>query len=174
MAIAFAAGRGRMARPVALAGVVLSMLPDLDSIGFRFGIAYDSPWGHRGFTHSIALAFVMALLLTLPRWPGMRRPAVFGFFFASMVSHGLLDAMTNGGLGVAFFWPVSETRYFFPWQGIEVSPISIARFFSDRGAAVLKSEFVWIWLPSFAVAALVRTLRRRYENEMPRVHGSPS
>nr|HRC76832.1 rhodanese-like domain-containing protein [Kouleothrix sp.] len=32
--------------------------------------------------------------------------------------HGVLDAMTDGGLGVAFFAPFSATRYFFPFRPI--------------------------------------------------------
>jgi inner membrane protein len=59
--------------------------------------------------------------------------------------------MTNGGLGVAFLAPVNNTRYFFPWTPIRVSPIGITRFFSDRGLSVLRSEFVWIWLPTIAL-----------------------
>ena len=29
--------------------MILSALPDLDSIAFRFGIPYESQWGHRRF-----------------------------------------------------------------------------------------------------------------------------
>jgi inner membrane protein len=61
-----------------------------------------------------------------------------------IASHGLLDAMTTGGLGVAFFAPFSAERYFFPWRPILVSPIGIERFLSPRGAAVLMSELQWV------------------------------
>jgi inner membrane protein len=37
-------------------------------------------------------------------------------------SHGILDAFTNGGLGVAFFAPFDKTRYFFP-----VTPMKLRR-----------------------------------------------
>src|SRR5215475_6035968 len=36
-------------------GAVCSLVPDLDVIGFRFGIHYGDFWGHRGFTHSLLL-----------------------------------------------------------------------------------------------------------------------
>src|SRR6267378_8050335 len=49
-------------------------------------------------------------------------PGLWRFFFLATASHGLLDAMTNGGLGVAFFAPFCDTRYFLPWQPIVVSP----------------------------------------------------
>ena len=32
------------------------MLPDLDVIGFFFGVRYDDMLGHRGITHSLAFA----------------------------------------------------------------------------------------------------------------------
>ena len=43
------------------------------------------------------------------------------FFAAITASHGLFDAMTNGGLGVAFFAPLDNARYFLPWRPIPVS-----------------------------------------------------
>jgi len=75
------------------------------------------------------------------------------YLFLATASHGLLDAMTDGGLGVAFFSPFNNDRYFLPWRPIRVSPIGISRFFSDRGLEVLASELLWIWLPSVLLAA---------------------
>jgi len=76
-------------------------------------------------------------------------------------SRGFLDAMTDGGLGVAFFSPFDNHRYFFPWRPIRVSPIGIGRFFSPRGLDVLQSELLWIWLPAGLLALLVWLWRRR-------------
>jgi inner membrane protein len=86
------------------------------------------------------------------------------FLFLACVSHGILDAMTNGGLGVAFFSPFSNARYFFPFQPIEVSPIGVGRFFSESGLLVLRSEAKWLWLPSmvvFIIAFLFRRFKER-------------
>jgi len=55
-----------------------------------------------------------------------------------------LDAMTDGGLGVAFFAPFDNHRYFLPWTPIRVSPTGVGRFFTDRGLVVLQSELLWI------------------------------
>jgi inner membrane protein len=74
--------------------------------------------------------------------------------------HGLLDAMTNGGKGVAFFSPFDMTRCFLPWRPILVSPIGVTRFFSPRGLAVLQGEFFWIWLPAVSLACCAYALRR--------------
>ena len=84
--------------------------------------------------------------------------------FAAAVSHGLLDALTNGGLGVAFFAPFNNTRYFFPATPIEVAPLRVEALFSWRGADVIASEALWVWAPTVAivgVAALVRRPTRR-------------
>jgi inner membrane protein len=82
------------------------------------------------------------------------------YLFLAIASHGMLDALTNGGLGVAFLAPFSSGRYFFPWRPILVSPISVHRFFSERGVAVLTSELVIVWLPSIAVAMAAFASRR--------------
>jgi inner membrane protein len=81
------------------------------------------------------------------------------FLFLAVGSHGILDAFTNGGLGIALLWPWTEHRYFAPVQVIEVAPLSLARFFSERGAAVMKSELVWVWLPSAAIGIFMATAR---------------
>jgi inner membrane protein len=73
--------------------------------------------------------------------------ATFAFMFAATASHGVFDAFTTGGLGVAFFWPFSPTRYFAPVRMIQVAPLTVARLLSHRGAVVLASELLWVWLP---------------------------
>jgi inner membrane protein len=88
------------------------------------------------------------------------RIQLFVWFMAVTASHGLLDALTNGGRGIAFFAPFTNHRYFFPWRPIQVSPIG-AGFFSARGLRVLTSEARWIWLPSAIIAVSARLRRRR-------------
>ncbi len=72
--------------------------------------------------------------------------------FAALVagSHGILDAMTTGGRGVALLWPLSTDRYFLPWRPIPVAPIG-ARFFSPAGLEVAAWELV-AFLPVFVYA----------------------
>ena len=141
------------------------MLPDIDVIGFRFGIRYGDFWGHRGFTHSLLFAGILATLVLVAGFPhglpGLRCVWLWLYFFLATASHGFLDAMTNGGLGVAFFSPFDNTRYFLPWRPIVVSPISMTRFFGDRGLAVLQSELIWIWIPAGLLAALALGIRYR-------------
>src|SRR5262249_21263781 len=114
--------------------IVLSILPDLDILAFRLGIPYEAPFGHRGFSHSLlfALAVSAACAAVCRRRCGVRFWDLWGLFFVSAASHGILDALTNGGLGIAFFWPFDNTRYFFPWQPIEVSEMGYHFFSSSR------------------------------------------
>jgi inner membrane protein len=146
-----------------LLGAACAVVPDADVIGFAAGIPYGHALGHRGLTHSLAFAAALAALLVAtlfpePAWRGARG-AVFAFLFLCTASHGLLDAMTNGGLGVGFFLPFQGGRFFLPWRPIEVSPIGTARFFGRRGIEVLRSELLWIWLPSALVGGLAAALR---------------
>jgi len=150
-------------RRVIVAGAVVSILPDGDVAAFALGIPYAHPFGHRGFTHSIVFALLIASITTLLV---SRTRTAFVFLFLCAMSHGLLDAMTTGGLGIAFFAPFDNTRHFLPWRPIRVSPIG-ARFFSTRGLAVVMSEVVWVWVPC-AVVGLAGYLKnvRHVEREV--------
>jgi inner membrane protein len=128
------------------AWVALSLLPDADVVAFRLGIPYHAPLGHRGASHSLIAAVLCGLTVGL-----VSRRAAWGSLAALVVvSHGLLDAMTDGGLGVAFWWPFSSRREFLPWRPIPVAPIG-ARFFGPSGLAVALVEAV-LFLPVFVYA----------------------
>jgi len=146
-------------------GAFCSVIPDIDVLGFRFGIRYADFWGHRGFTHSLFFAALLAsaaLLIGFRRGaPGLGKLAIWTFFFLAAASHGFLDAMTDGGLGVAIFAPFDNHRYFLPWTPIRVSPIGIGRFFPNRGLAVVQTELLWIWLPAGLLAVSAWLMRRR-------------
>lgn len=132
--------------------IACCLLPDADVLGLVLGIPYEHVLGHRGFTHSIVFAMLVGLVvprLADPTIPyGTRGYWVFAFyFFLVTLSHGFLDALTDGGLGIAFFAPFDSTRYFFPWRPVSVSPIGISAFVSHEGLRVLLSELLWIGIP---------------------------
>jgi inner membrane protein len=129
----------------------LSLAPDLDVIGFRFGVAYHAPWGHRGATHSIAFCLALALALSLLARL-FHRPVWKTFLVAALVllSHPLLDVLTDGGLGCALGWPFEQRRYFAPFSPIPVAPIGRA-FFSSAGLRVALFELL-LFAPLFAYA----------------------
>jgi inner membrane protein len=145
-----------------VAGSICSIIPDLDVIAFAFGVNYEDMFGHRGFTHSIFFAGALAVLTTVTFFQNsdISSIVIFLFLFLSTLSHPLLDALTNGGLGVGLFAPFSNERYFFPYRPIEVSPIGINRVFSYRMVAVLLTELKWVWLPSSTVFCLGLIVKR--------------
>jgi inner membrane protein len=156
--------RGTGPRP-RLLGVVCTVLPDLDVLAFALSVPYSAMLGHRGLSHSILFALLLSALVTAlafraGQWTGMR-PRIWLFLFAATASHGILDAFTNGGLGIAFFAPFSAARYFFPVTPIEVSPI-VRGFFSERGVRVLASEMLWVWAPALVLVAVCIGVRRLY------------
>ncbi len=172
--LAIGVGLGQSAVPSRLvaAGIVASVLPDLDVLAFRFGIPYAAQLGHRGFSHSLAFAALVALLgAGCHRLLRSESMATFAFLFAATASHGVLDAFTNGGLGVAFLWPFSPTRYFAPVRMIQVAPLTAARLLSPRGGVVLVSELLWVWLPCavFGVALAISRRRTRAPAARPSV-----
>ncbi|MBA0280440.1 metal-dependent hydrolase [Stenotrophomonas maltophilia] len=160
LALWCAADRGRIPPRLLAAGVIAAMLPDADVLAFALHIPYADAFGHRGASHSLLFACVLAAFAAIlqhlgsgrpwsavscqPRWASTVQAAVFVFVCAA--SHPLLDAMTSGGLGVALAWPWSEHRFFAPWRPIRVSPFA-PQFFSARGLATLLSELRWVWLP---------------------------
>jgi inner membrane protein len=155
-------------RRIVLLGAICTVLPDVDTIGFRFGIRYEDLLGHRGLTHSIAFAALLAagawLLLRAASRAAVPGAPLFVYFFLCSVSHGILDGLTDGGLGVAYFAPFWNERFFLPWRPLRVSPLSIGGFFGRRAAPILESEIVFVWLPFAGIAAagiIARLLRRQ-------------
>src|SRR5262245_10876916 len=147
-------------RRLLLASILLPILPDADALLTPW-IPYAHPFGHRGFTHSLFFAALAgaggAALAVRGKW-GHSFLKLAIFFAAITASHGLFDAMTSGGLGVAFFAPFDNTRYFLPWRPIPVSPMSAAGLMTSRGLRVIRWEFALFWL--FAIAAALWDRRR--------------
>ena len=126
--------------PYWVAAAGCAVLPDADALGYRLGVPYDSLWGHRGLTHSLLAAAVVAVagtalgqLAPRPARPAAGRLALL--LFLATASHGLLDAMTTGGLGVAFFSPWNPKRYFFDHRPIRVAGLGAKATHLSTGIA---------------------------------------
>mgnify|MGYP002778606727 FL=1 len=158
LVVGYIAGGRRIPGRLLMAGVAAAMLPDADvALHLFIDAPWGSPWRHRGFTHSIAFALAIGLLGAMAAGRMRARPLVaFCFLAACTASHGMLDALTAGGGGLPFLWPVTEQRWAFPWRPIEVSPIGLRALTSERLPSVLRSELRWIWLPAVMVAVLFR------------------
>jgi inner membrane protein len=160
LAIGLALGSRVIPPRLLIAGMVAACLPDADVLAFKFGVAYADSFGHRGASHSLLFAALMGVLGVLFA-PLLNSGRIKAFIWLSLAaaSHSVLDALTNGGLGVAWLWPWSEQRFFLPWRPIAVSPF-INGFFSERGLAVLASEARWVWLPCALVAVVGIAVRK--------------
>lgn len=141
----------------------LAMLPDADALFLRW-VDYGAVCGHRGLTHGLAFA---AAVSGLASWGLVRRTArtvnrrsTFALIFVAVASHGILDAFTNGGMGIAFFSPFVNDRYFMPWTPIPVAPLSARAMLTRAGAELLAWEAI-LFGPFVAAAALARPGRRK-------------
>jgi len=146
--------------------VVLSLLPDLDIVAFTLGIAYGAPFGHRGAIHSLTFALLVGIVIWIAARALKLPPlavAVTGCLVVA--SHGILDTLTDGGKGIALFWPFSNERYFAPWRPIPVAPIG-ARLFSSAGIRLMAHEAL-LFSPVFLMAAWRRPRPSRPAN-LPR------
>ena len=149
----------------ALAGF-LPIVPDFDA--FWAQVPYGSPFGHRGFTHSLifALAAGAVAALLVYRRCGVAFLDLLGFYFTITASHGILDAFTNGGYGVAFFWPFDSRRYG-PWGPIQVSDIAF-EIPNWKTSRTVRTELLWVWLPLLLIVVAVSLYRRhRHRREEP-------
>jgi inner membrane protein len=149
-------------------GAACAMGPDLDVLGYWVGIPYGHMLGHRGLTHSLPFAAVLSALVVRfgfsgPEWVRVR-PQLLSYFFVATASHGVFDAMTDDGLGVAFFAPFEPTRYFFPFRPLPTFPMSAANltnlFLSAKAYELLAKESVWIVVPCLLLGLAVRLVRR--------------
>jgi inner membrane protein len=158
-------------RAVVTAGVALSVLPDIDVLGFHHGIAYAGMLGHRGLTHSLAFALVVSLPVAgaLARRLHERFGTLWLYLGLALASHGLFDALTDGGMGVALLAPFSPERLFFPWHVVTVSPLRLESLLSSRGLAVARTELLWIWLP----AAVLLLAGKWYARVVPKPPALP-
>ena len=141
---------------VCLGAVICSTLADADVLAFSLGIDYGHVLGHRGLSHSLFFALVLSLLVVVCLFSRLK---IFSkawwayvcFFFLVAASHGILDAMTDGGMGIAFFAPFDNARFFLPWTPLPVSPIGLSVSVMRWRLRVLTSEMIFIWLPLIMV-----------------------
>lgn len=145
----------RLRSALPLGSGVLSALPDLD-VGMHAFVPYSHPLGHRGAFHSLGFYLLAALVLAFIV-PKPRRPLAFLCALVSLSTHSLLDMMTNGGLGIALFWPLTNERLFFGWRPFPVSSMSVSRFLSEQAPLILAYELP----PALAAVGLAAWIRRR-------------
>ena len=126
--------------------VLASLLPDLDVLMLRW-LPYSHPLSHRGLSHSLFFALVAAWCLTISCYLAgivqgkiLTLIPVWLLIATVMGSHGLLDALTDGGLGIGLFSPLTWRRYFFPIRPLPVALLSPSSLFSSAMLRVYTVE----------------------------------
>lgn len=154
IAVGLGLGKNYISKRLIFTGAFIANIPDLDLIGPRFyGIEFDSIYGHRGYTHSILFALVLAFIFSLFFLKSDFKKAFLFLTFCTL-SHGILDAFTEGGLGITFFWPFLDDRYYAFVQPIINVGISFRGLYATaQGLPIFISEIIWVWLP-FALLGL--------------------
>jgi inner membrane protein len=138
-----------------LAFALLALLPDGDLIVVALGASDGAAIGHRGGSHSLltalALGIVAGILARRLGWSALRTALAV---MLAVGSHGILDAIGQGGRGIPLFWPLSEHRFMAPssWRILPDAPRGM-KFLSRSGLADLAIEFLY-FLP-FTIYALL-------------------
>jgi inner membrane protein len=141
-------GRTLDARPRSRAATLigfslLAMLPDADVFIVPFGSHDSMVAGHRGASHSLLMAAGIAiaggLMARRYGWNGMRTALAV---MLAIGSHGLLDALGDGGRAIPFFWPLSAHRFRAPWQCLPDAPRGL-KFISWHGLLDAVLEFIY-------------------------------
>lgn len=138
-----------------------AMAPDLDWFVSLLNMHRGHVLNHRGAAHSLFAALVIAAAayyLCLRK--DQRRGAVWLCLTIAALSHGLLDALTAGGVGVALFMPFSETRWACVWQPGKVAPLPLGREHTWSFLYSLWTEALWIGLPALVLTAWSRLARQ--------------
>jgi inner membrane protein len=148
--------RGHVRATFWILAALLPVVPDFDSFSFR---RYGDMLGHRGWTHSLTFALVLAALSAaiVFRYLNMRFWTLTAIFFVITASHGVLDALTFGGYGIPFFWPFYNER-FGNWGPVRVPDIGF-ELPDPRRSQSIRGELLWVWVPMLAVVTLVAITR---------------
>jgi inner membrane protein len=151
-----------------LAFATLAVLPDLDVFVVACGLPDEGAGGHRGASHSLVLALGLGLLAALAArrfgWPIIRTAVAATL---AVASHGVLDAIGEGGRGIPLLWPLSDARFMSPWRLLPDAPRGL-KMLSRPGLFDLAVEFVIFFpLTAFALWPACAALRRRRAAKEP-------
>lgn len=158
--LAAAFTKGRPPRRTWALAIACAVAPDLDWFTGFLRFADHSSLSHRGLSHSLLAALLIAAMAMLIGFRDqLRSPRPWACMLSAAFSHGLLDACTFGGTGVALLLPFSKARFVCVWQPIFVSPIPLSSKLLDWLLFSLGTELVWIGLPALLVFTAPRSFQ---------------
>ena len=129
--------------------LALSVAPDADFLGWIFLPAHTfSRWfvSHRGITHSVGAAVLVASLVWLPtrHWAGSKL-LWWLLLIGSIGQHGLVD-WANGETPVLLWWPLPVNS---GMSDLKLVPLLHRNSFSELGYGVLRDL---VWSLSFVIS----------------------
>ena len=157
LAITHTFSRARLPRRTWVLAPLLAVAPDLDWFVSFLDFHKNHILNHRGVAHCLFGAVLLAtftLLIAFRR--NQRGGQLWLCLTLAALSHGLMDACTAGGVGVALFMPFSDSRWACIWQPIHVAPLPLGREDCYLFLASLRTEAFWIGLPALALVAWTR------------------
>ncbi len=144
---------------------LLGLLPDIDLLGGLLGVSPDGPLGHRGVTHSLFFAAMIALAAALIARRRRASPGPVALWtFLAVGSHCVLDMLSRLGHGPMVFWPFSTETWLFAWRPIP-GATSAAEYLSLHAIPTFLVEAV-IFSP-FLLYALWVVLRKARARRIP-------
>lgn len=152
-AVANAAVGKKAGNRAVLWGAIGGTIPDLD-VFFKYTHSYvDSLALHRGFSHSILFALIVApalgwIIAKMYKYKrGTTKQWVWAMFLA-LVTHPLLDAFTTWG--TALFWPFTEKRVaissIFVLDPLYTAPFLICLVVSMFYRKKTTTRAIWNWI----------------------------
>ena len=140
---------------------ILASAPDLDLAGKRlFGVEDGSLLSHRGLFHSPFSLVILSGILAYAVASTAGRQTIVRLWLlwaGCMITHPLLDTLTDGGRGVMLLLPFSSLRIFFPWHPLHTVPsgygaLSIRAWMLRSSeipfclcAALIGTTALWVW-----------------------------
>lgn len=142
-------------------GTLCALAPDLDWFTAFLRVHPGNFLAHRGITHSLMGAFVLATAAFLFGFRAeQRRGRIRAYLLLAALSHGLLDACTSGRIGVAFFYPFSMTRWGCFWQPFRDAPLPFWPGLQIPFLGALLGEVLWIGAPGLLLVGGIRLFQR--------------
>jgi inner membrane protein len=145
---------------------VLAALPDLDILLVALGASDGGPIGHRGASHSLAMACLIGVMAAMAArrfgWPPLRTALAAA---AAVASHTVLDALGEGGKGLPLLWPLSDHRFHSPWRLFPDAPRGM-KLLSRPGLAELATEIA-LFMPVTVYALWPHLTKRRRAPNAP-------
>lgn len=138
----------KLGKRALLWGALAQNLPDIDTVAALWLPPYQNVIVHRGFTHSVLFALVVALLLAVgaSRWQQDKKiswGSFFIFFLLQFLVHDLLDTFNAYGTGL--LEPFSHERFAFHLLYVADPLLTIWPAASVLGLVLLKNQSAYRW-----------------------------